>query len=253
MPWLIIWATTPSLGPIGAWSAAFSNDPAVARAIEESAPPLLALGGMFLVLLFLHWLMLEEKHYGLLGEREIQQHGVWFFAVVSVVLSVVTWYAVHQDPLMAFGAVMGSTVFFIVHGFRENAAEVERKLLESGGGENGLSDWSKIIYLEVLDASFSIDGVLGAFAFTLLVPVILIGNGIGAIAVRQLTVSNLETVKRYRYLKNGAMYSIFVLGSVMLADAFGHHVPEWISPLATFAIVGWFFAKSKRELATVEG
>src|SRR3989338_389375 len=44
LPWAIIWATTPSLGPVGAWTAAFSNDPAVAEAIEMSAPPLLALG-----------------------------------------------------------------------------------------------------------------------------------------------------------------------------------------------------------------
>jgi len=245
LPWLIIWGTTPSLGPVGAWTAAFSNDPAVAEAIEMSAPPLLALGGMFLIFLFLHWIFLEPKHYGLRGEKHIERQGVWFFAVVSVLLAVITWFAVNHNPIMAFGAVMGSTIFFIVHGFRENAAKKEQQII---GGKTGLSDWSKILYLEVIDASFSIDGVLGAFAFTLAVPLILIGNGIGAVAVRQLTVSNIERVKRYKYLKNGAMYSIFILGWVMLANAFGMHFPEYISPLATFAIIGWFFWKSKREL-----
>jgi len=84
-----------------------------------------------------------------------------------------------------------------------------------------MSDWSKILYLEVIDATFSIDGVVGAFAFTLSVPLILIGNGIGAFVVRELTISNIDRVKRYIYLKNGAMYSIFVLGTIMVLDSFG--------------------------------
>jgi hypothetical protein len=248
LPWMIVWATTPSLGPLGAWTSAFSNDPAVAQAIEESAPPLLALGGLFLVFLFLHWLLLEPKAHAFQSEQALERHGVWFFALVSVILAALTWFALRRDPIMAFGLVMGSTVFFITHGFRENAAAREQQLLADREGSLGLSDWSKIMYLEVLDASFSIDGVLGAFAFTLSVPVILFGNGIGAIAVRQITVSNIERVKRYRYLKNGAMYSICILGSVMLVDAFGMHVPEWVSPIATFAIIGFFFWKSWREL-----
>ncbi len=245
LPWAIIWGTNPSLGPVGAWTAAFSNDPAVAEAIAMSSPPLLALGGMFLVFLFLHWLFLEPKHYGLRGERHIEKQGVWFFVVVSVTLAVVTWFAIHRNPLMAFGAVMGSTIFFIVHGFRENAAKREKELL----GSPALGDWSKILYLEVIDASFSIDGVLGAFAFTLAVPLILVGNGIGAVAVRQLTISNIERVKKYKYLKNGAMYSILILGCIMVANAFGFHIPEWLSPAATFLIIGYFFWKSKRELS----
>lgn len=83
-----------------------------------------------------------------------------------------------------------------------------------------MSDISKILYLEVIDATFSIDGVLGAFAFTLSVPLILIGNGIGAYVVRSLTMHNIETVKKYMYLKNGAMYSIGVLGTVMILNSF---------------------------------
>ena len=248
LPWLIIWASAPELGPLGAWGAAFSNDPSVAATIEESAPPLFALGGVFLLTLALHWLFLEPKNYGLAGERRIERHGVWFFAVVSVIVTTLTWFAIQRDDMVAFGVVAGSTVFFIVHGFRENASEQERRMLEAGSSGQSMSDWSKIFYLEVLDASFSIDGVLGAFAFTLSVPLILIGNGIGAIAVRYLTVKGVETVKRYKYLKNGAMYSIFVLGVVMIAHAFAFHVPEWVSPLVTFIIVGYFFRKSRREM-----
>ncbi len=247
LPWLIIWASAPELGPHGAWAAAFSSDPQIAAVIEKSSPPLFALGGVFLIILTLHWLFLEPKNYGIAGERQIERHGVWFFAVVSLLVSVLTWFAIQNDDMVAFGVVAGSTVFFIVHGFRENAAKKEEEMLDAGKSAS-MSDWSKIFYLEVLDGSFSIDGVLGAFAFTLSVPIILIGNGIGAIAVRYLTVRGVDTVRRYKYLKNGAMYSIFVLGIVMLADAFLFHVPEWVSPLATFIIVGFFFWKSTREI-----
>ncbi|RPJ53098.1 MAG: DUF475 domain-containing protein, partial [Methanobacteriota archaeon] len=107
-----------------------------------------------------------------------------------------------------------------------------------------LSVVSKIFYLEVIDATCSIDGVLGAFAFTLAVPLILIGNGIGAIVVRQITVSNIERIKRYVYLKNGAMYSIVCLGTIMVLDAFGFHIPPWLSPIITFGVVGYFLFKS---------
>ena len=112
-----------------------------------------------------------------------------------------------------------------------------------------MSDISKILYLEVIDASFSIDGVLGAFAFTLSVPLILIGNGLGAVILRQLTVGNIKRIKKYVYLKNGAMYAILFLGSIMLLDSFGFHIPAFVSPIVTFLAIGYFFIKSKRVLA----
>ncbi len=111
--------------------------------------------------------------------------------------------------------------------------------------EHFISTEAKLFYLEVIDATFSIDGVIGAFAFTLSVPLILLGNGVGVIVVRQLTVSNIDRVKKYVFLKNGAMYSILVLGVIMLLDSFGFHIPNWLSPLATAAIVGYFFLKSR--------
>ncbi|KQC08240.1 MAG: hypothetical protein APR55_11915 [Methanolinea sp. SDB] len=239
LPWLIVWLATPALGPIGALTATFSSDPAVIEAINQSSPMLLMGGGTFLLFLFLHWIFLEEKHYGLRGERFIASKGVWFFATVSILLTLLVWFALQEDPLMAFGAVVGSTAFFIVHGFRQNAEEQERKMKGSG-----LPDLSKLFYLEVIDATFSIDGVLGAFAFTLSVPLIIIGNGLGAIVVRQITIGNIDRIKRFVFLKNGAMYSILFLGSIMVLDAFGHHIPSWLSPLITFGVVGFFFAKS---------
>jgi len=245
LPWLIVWVGNPSLGFLGSFTASFSSDPEIAKVIEESAPVLLAGGGTFLIFLFFHWLFLETKHYGLIGEEYIHKKGVWFFAVVSVLLAFIVWKAIHINPLMAFGAVVGSTAFFITHGFKENAEQAEKQMLE---GSSNMTDLSKIFYLEVIDATFSIDGILGAFAFTFSIPLILAGNGIGALIVRKLTVSNIENVKKYKYLKNGAMYSIFALGLIMLLDSFGFHIPEWFSPVVTFAIIGFFFWKSVKEL-----
>lgn len=249
LPWAIIWATNPSLGAVGALMASFSNDPSVVESIEKSGPILLAGGGTFLVFLFFHWLFLEKKNYGLVGEKFFHAQGVWFYAVVSIILSVLVWSALKVNPMMAFSIVVGSTAFFITHGFKQNAEEAEKELLS---GSSNKSDISKILYLEVIDATFSIDGVLGAFAFTLSVPLIIIGSGIGAIVLRKLTISNIERVKKYIYLKNGAMYSIFFLGLIMILHSFGFHIPEWLSPIITVATVVYFFLKSKKYIKEQE-
>ena len=245
LPFIIFWMGNPSLSIKEVFTLALSSDPAMLAIVEASAPVLLIGGGVFLIFLFFHWLFLESKHYGLRGEKYIELHGVWFFAIISIILSIIVWLSIKINPLMAFSAVLGSTVFFITHGFKENAAKMEAQMLE---GKASMSDMSKIFYLEVIDMTFSIDGVLGAFAFTLFVPLILIGNGVGAIIVRQLTVKGINEIKKYKYLKNGAMYSIFLLGLIMIFDSFGFNIPSWASPIATFAIVGFFFYKSKREL-----
>jgi hypothetical protein len=243
LPWLIVWATTPSLGFLGSLTATFSNDPSVHAAIESSAPTLLIGGGTFLIFLFLHWLFLEDKHFGLPGERFISRHGFWFYAAVSILLMIIVWFAVHANPIWAFGAVVGSTAFFITHGFKESAEQAEQKLRE---GKSGMSDLSKILYLEVIDMTFSIDGVLGAFAFTMSVPLILLGNGLGAIVVRYITVSNIERIKKYALLKNGAMYSVLALGVIMLLHGFGFHIPEWVSPTVTTFIIAYFVLRSMK-------
>ncbi|MGB8218767.1 MAG: DUF475 domain-containing protein [Methanoregula sp.] len=241
LPWLIVWMSNPSLGPVGALTATFSSDPAVVSAIEKSAPVLLIGGGTFLIFLFFHWLFLEEKAFGIRGERYIATKGVWFYAVVSILLAAIVWLALGENPIMAFGAVIGSTAFFIVHGFRQNAEEQERKMISGD-----IPDISKIFYLEIIDATFSIDGVLGAFAFTMAVPLIILGNGIGALIVREITVRNVDSIKKYRYLKNGAMYSIFCLGIIMILDSFGLGIPAFVSPIITFGVVGFFLFKSIR-------
>jgi hypothetical protein len=242
LPWLIVWVMTPGLGPWDAFTASLTGDPVALKAIEDSSPVLLMGGGVFFVFLFCHWIFLEPKKYGLPVERIFARQGAWFYAVVSIALTAIVWFALDDSPMLAFVAVVGSSASFITHGFKRYAEEQEARLLS---GEGHMSDIGKILYLEVIDLTFSIDGVVGAFAFTLAVPLILLGNGIGAIVVRQLTVYGVDRIKKYVFLKNGAMYSVFVLGCVMLVHGFGYHVPEWLTPLATFFIVGYFFLKSR--------
>ncbi len=248
LPFLIVFIANPSIGPIGVITATFSSDPSVIEAIEKSSPILLLGGGVFLVFLFFNWLFLEPKNFGLRGEKFFNAQGAWFFAIVSVLLTTIVWFALEKDPLLAFAAVVGSTAFFIIHGFRQFAEQQEQKIMGSGR-----SEISMIAYLEVLDATFSIDGVIGAFAFTFSVPLILLGNGLGAFVLRKLTISNIERIKKYKYLKNGAMYSILFLGTIMILDGFGFHIPPWVSPIITFATVGYFFYKSRLDLKTIEG
>jgi hypothetical protein len=240
LPLVIVWVLNPHFTLLQVFESMGNKE--VAETIAGTAPILFMGGGVFLVLLFLHWFFLEDKNYGLHIERQVEKVGVWFYAVASIFLAVVVWYAMKIDPMLAFSAVVGSTAFFITHGFKQNAEEQEAKLVS---GTSAMSDIAKILYLEIIDMTFSIDGVLGAFAFTLAIPIILVGNGLGAFVVREITISNVKNIKKYLFLKNGAMYSIMVLGFIMMADGFGMHIPEWLSPICTFAIVGFFFFKSK--------
>jgi len=243
LPMAIIYFTVPDLTLWESVTAAFSSDPSVHKAVDDASPVLFIGGGTFLVFLFLYWFFLEEKNYAFKFEKFFVNHGIWFYALVSVLLSGLIWFSIKVDPFMAFGAVLGASAFFITSGFKTNAEHQEKKLMKKG-----MSDISKIIYLELIDATFSIDGVLGAFAFTLSVPLILAGNGLGAIVLRQLTVGNIERIKQYVFLKNGALYSVFFLGIIMIVDSFRVHIPEWVSPTITFIIVGYFFYRSRKEI-----
>jgi hypothetical protein len=247
LPLVIIWLSQPSLGLVGAFTFTFSNSPELREIVEHSKPILLAGGGVFLIFLFIHWLFDEPKEYCFFLERFIHRHSLWFYSFVSVILVAIVWKAMEINPYIALSAVIGSSAFFITSGFKKNAELKEKELV---GGH--MSDISKILYLELIDATFSIDGVLGAFAFTLSVPLILLGNGLGAFIVRYITVKGTETVKKYRYLKNGAMYSIGVLGSVMLFESFGKEIPEWVSPVTTIFIIFFFFYLSYKEIKKLE-
>ncbi len=95
------------------------------------------------------------------------------------------------------------------------------------------------LYLEVLDASFSFDGVIGAFALSQNLFVIAIGLGIGAMYVRSMTIMLVErgTLAQYRYLEHGAFYAILILSVIMYAQSL-IHIPEVITGLGGAALIG---------------
>jgi hypothetical protein len=242
LPFVIVWLANAGL-PIGeVVGLVFSEPERMNQALEHSKPLLLLGGGVYLFFVFLAWLFLEEKKYAFFVENFIHRQGVWFYAISSVFITTVISLAVNRNPMLALAASIGATAFFVTDGFRRNAEEGEKKLHGAG-----MSAWSKLIYLEVLDASFSIDGVIGAFAFTLSVPLILIGNGIGAVVVRQITVKGIDAISKFAYLKNGAMYSIGMLGGLMVFESFGKEFAFWIAPLNTVALLAIFLGLSVRE------
>ena len=263
VPLLIYYVPNRQLGFAKVMRSFWGGDPGVQHAVAAVAPHLLMAGGMFLALLFLHWLLVEEKDLGYAFERWLSKRGdATFLAVAGVLLAVVCsaakQYAADPAGLM-LAAVIGTAAFFVVNGCKEFAESAEEKLLEGGDDAPtparrgpGLGDWGKVLFLEAIDASFSVDGVVGAFAFTLVVPYILIGNGIGAFVVRQLTLTSVDKIGKYQLLANGAFYSIGSLSALMVAEGFGVHVPEWLSPIITFSLVGFFLWRSVQHNRQVE-
>jgi hypothetical protein len=243
LPFLIVYLANTDLSIIQVFTSAFSGDESVAKSLEFSKPLLLLGGGMYLFFVFLAWLFLEEKKYAFLVEGFIHRQGVWFYAFSSIITTAVIYLALKENPLLALAATIGVSAFFITDGFKKNAEEKEKQLLKGN-----MSAWSKILYLEVLDASFSIDGVVGAFAFTMSVPLIIIGNGLGAFIVREFTIKGIDVIAKYAYLKNGAMYSIGMLGGLMIAEAFGKEYPFWLAPLNTTIMLVLFLYLSIKEI-----
>ncbi|MFA5358656.1 MAG: DUF475 domain-containing protein [Patescibacteria group bacterium] len=244
LPFVIVWIANPALSALEVIRASFSSSDQVAVSLETSKPLLLLGGGMYLFLVFLAWLFLEEKKYAFLVEHFIHRQSVWFYAISSIFFTTIIYLAIKTNPMLALAAAIGTTAFFITDGFKKNAEEQEKKLVS---GSN-MSAWSKILYLEVLDASFSIDGVIGAFAFTLSIPLIIIGNGIGAFVVREFTIRGINLISKFAYLKNGAMYSIGMLGTLMVLESFGKHFPFWVAPINTFLLLGFFLLLSYLEV-----
>jgi hypothetical protein len=114
-------------------------------------------------------------------------------------------------------------------------------------GDVAKAGFGAFLYLEVLDASFSFDGVIGAFALTNNLIIIAIGLGIGAMFVRSMTIFlvNKGTMSEYRYLEHGAFYAIIALAVIMYINTFAH-IPEVITGLIGAVLIGLAFWSSVR-------
>ena len=247
LPFVIIWLANPALSFSEVIGFVFHPTNQIQSYVEKSQPLLLLAGGVYLFMVFLGWLFMEEKKYAFLVEEFIHKQSIWFYAFASIFFAVVVWFSIQVNPILALSATIGSTAFFITDGFKKNAEAKEKELLSEHIGA-----LSKILYLEILDATFSIDGVIGAFAFTIFIPLIFLGNGLGAYIVREVTVKGTAVISKFAYLKNGAMYSIGILGGIMVLEAFGKDFPFWLAPLNTIIILVIFMGLSLRELRDAE-
>ncbi len=247
LPFLIVWLANPAFSFWQVISFVFHPTPEIESYVEQSQSLLLLAGGVYLFMVFLGWLFLEEKKYAFFVENFMHKQSVWFYAFASLFFTMVVYFSLKVNPMLALSAAIGSTAFFITDGFKRNAEAKEKELLAGN-----MSAISKILYLEVLDATFSIDGVIGAFAFTISIPLIFLGNGLGAYVVREFTIKGVNLISKFSYLKNGAMYSIGMLGGIMVLEAFGKEYPFWLAPLNTTLLLALFMFLSVRELRMAE-
>jgi len=154
--------------------------------------------------------------------------------VTLLVLSGLYDDARHGEQFLVAGLV-GVIAYIITHGLGTVLGAEE----DDTGSTIVKAGVAGFLYLEVLDASFSFDGVIGAFALTNYLPIIALGLGVGAFFVRSMTLHLVEagTLAEYRYLEHGAFYAILALATLMFASGLGLHLPEWITGLLGGAII----------------
>jgi hypothetical protein len=199
-----------------------------------------AFGGIFLLMVALkyffdyskeeHWLPWFEKPMSRLGKLEAVETAIALIALALICSRLPT----EQQTTFLFSGITGLIVFLLV--------DALGSILEDFGAKTGdlqKASLGMFLYLEVLDSSFSFDGVVGAFAITNNLFIILIGLSIGAFFVRSMTIMFVEknTLDGFRFLEHGAFYAIMVLAGSMLASVF-IHIPEWITGLSGAVIIG---------------
>jgi hypothetical protein len=177
----------------------------------------------------LHWVKVLEKRLSQAGRVESVEVALALTVLVLVGLAVPR--ELRGDVLISgvVGLVLQILSTSLAQFFGGEEEAVGR--LAAGGG------LASLVYLELLDASFSLDGTIGAFAITSQLPLILTGLGLGALFIRSLTVllTRERALDQLIYLEHGAHYAIGALGFLMLAGVvigrWGLHVPEWLSGL----------------------
>jgi len=270
---LVIVALTAHLNPVQAFELALQQLPAddpnsYAYLLNQAYPQIAAFGGTFLLMLFLDWLFEEREHTWLSWlERPLAKIGQLsrLSIVIALVALVVMSETLGADPnVVLVAGSLGLVTYLLVNGLgeffeqsgEEDGEEAERRTgpsqLVKATGRAGLF---LFLYLEVLDAAFSFDGVIGAFAVTTDPILIALGLGlIGAMFVRSLTVYLVRkgTLADYVYLEHGAHWAIGAL-SVILLVGIGFHVNEVVTGLIGVAFILAAFLSSilrNRRLAT---
>lgn len=235
------------VGPIEAIQMAATQPQEYARLMDESHLSIAAFGGTFLMMVALsffvdcekeiHWISAVEQRLGNCGR-------VRGFSSILVLLIIAgfTLYLQNPDQSVFLTSAISGLITFILVEFLGGLLDGDTNA--SGAVKAGLGGF---LYLEVLDASFSFDGVIGAFALTQNLFLIAIGLGIGAMYVRSLTIMIVEkkTLAQFRYLEHGAFYSILALSLIMFAQSVTE-IPEVITGLVGISLIGLSFWSSLR-------
>jgi hypothetical protein len=238
---LLLVGITAKLGPVHAISLALNRPDEYSRYLTEAQPVISAFGGAFLAMVGLKFFINEEKESHWIGPLEkfltnIGKMEAIEIGIVLLVLYLVSGFIPDADRhRFLVGGIFGLITFLLVDGIGSIMESTEESMV----GNKVKSGLALFLYLETLDASFSFDGVIGAFALSNNLFVIAIGLGIGAMFVRSLTVMLVEkgTLATYKYLEHGAFYAIIILAGIMFLNAF-MHIPEVVSGLLGASIIG---------------
>jgi hypothetical protein len=233
------------------------NDPVrYAEVLHAAHPSIAAFGGMFLLMLALHFFfdVTREVQWITRLERPLQAIGrKWLHALVCVLLlAIIVLLPINHHPQeVLFAGCIGIITYLIIHGLSELfTAQHERAEKRAGKTlqRAAMAGLASFVYLEVLDASFSFDGVIGAFAVTKDVILIAVGLGIGALWVRSLTlfIVRRNVLATYRYLEHAAHYVIAALACTLLLGLF-YDIPEMIVGILGMGMIGLAIANSIRD------
>ena len=233
----------------GLWAAAVlavTNPDGYAAAISGAHVSVSAFGGAFLAMVGLrhffdhekdvHWLTVIERPLARLGRIEAVAIGL----VLLLLYAIAAWLPEHERSTFLRAGIAGLVTYIAVDGVAALlGADASPTAVRTGA--------AGFLYLEVLDASFSFDGVIGALALSHNLFVISIGLGIGAMFVRSLTIMLVEegTLTQYRFLEHGAFWAIIALGGIMLLETV-MQVSEVVTGLIGAAFIVAAFVSSVR-------
>jgi hypothetical protein len=251
---LAIVAIAAGIGPMQALNLSL-NDPAEYERLVSSAHVGIAgFGGAFLAMVGMKFFFDAEKDVHWLSVIERNLSKVSSLPSIEIALLLLSMWGIStllpEDEALTFlvAGMLGLVTFIAVEAvshwleMKEEAARLAGAVVRSGFGG--------FLYLNILDASFSFDGVIGAFALSNNMIIIALGLSIGAMFVRSMTVHLVKqgTLAEYRYLEHGAFWAIVVLGAIMLLSA-KWHIPETITGLIGGILIGlsfWWSVRHKK-------
>ncbi|MYM88222.1 DUF475 domain-containing protein [Duganella sp. BJB488] len=252
---LVIVAVAADIGIMDVWHLALNDPKTYSMHLTNHHAEVAAFGGMFLLLVFLNFLFDDEKEVHWLGNVEKKLGSLGKVSSISVMIALAVLLGSMglvgeaQKLVVLVSGLWGILIYVGVDAV-SNLLEKEEEGSNVGdlvkkGGIGGF------LYLEVLDASFSFDGVIGAFAITTDVVIIMLGLAIGAMFVRSLTVYLVKkgTLDEFVFLEHGAHYAIGILAAIMLASM-KFHIPELFTGLIGVAFIGaslWSSVRHRRK------